>query len=77
MSKCTLLEKHSSSAPHVDDFIKKSQSLKTSIRTLRKEFAKCPECDQYENCTLRDRFKERIQAAVSELTEEWNLAESF
>jgi len=65
MSKCTLLEKHSSSAPHVDDFIKKSQSLKTSIRTFRDRFSE----GLFE--------MERIQAAVSELTEEWNLAESF
>ncbi len=77
MSKCTLLEKHSSSAPHVDDFIakhsssKKSQSLpkdsssKTSIRTFRDRFSE----GLFE--------MERIQAAVSELTEEWSLAESF
>jgi len=78
MSKCTLLEKHSSSAPHVDDFIakhsssKKPQSLpkdssrsKTSIRAFHDRFSE----GLFE--------KERIQAAIAELTEEWNLAESL
>jgi len=62
---------------HVDDFILKSQSLKVSVHILRTEFAKCPACDQYETCNLREGFRDRINAAVSEITEEWNLAESF
>lgn len=70
MPECSL-------APHVDDFIKKSQSFAVSIRTLRREFAKCPHCEQYETCTLRAEFQDRIRIAVSELTEEWNLSESF
>jgi len=70
MPECTL-------APHVDDFIKKSHSFALSIRTLRKEFAKCPQCDHYQTCTLRADFHDRVRAAVSELTDEWNLSESF
>lgn len=62
--------------PHVDDFIRKSQSLAVSVRTLRKEFAKCAKCDRYPDCELRAQFKDRIQAAVSDLTEEWNLSET-
>ena len=64
-------------APHVDDFIKKTHSFAVSIRKLRREFAKCPQCEHYETCSLRSEFKDRIRAAVSELTEEWNLSESF
>ena len=62
---------------HVDDFVRKSQSLAVSVRTLRKEFAKCTKCERYPDCELRSQFKDRIRAAVSDLTEEWNLAESF
>ena len=64
-------------APHVDDFIRKSQSLAASVRTLRREFTKCPKCDRFVSCDLRETFKDRIRAAVSELTEEWNLSESI
>ena len=70
MPECSL-------APHVDDFIKKSRSFAVSIRTLRKEFSKCHHCDQYESCNLRSGFQDRIRAAVSELTEEWNLSDYF
>ena len=70
MPECTL-------APHVDDFIQKSKSFAVSMRTLRKEFAKCPQCDRYDTCNLRAVFQERIRTAVSELTEEWHLSESF
>lgn len=64
-------------APHVDDFIQKSHSFTLSIRRLRREFANCASCDQFPDCALRLGFQERIRAAVSELTEEWNLSESF
>lgn len=70
MPECTL-------APHVDDFVKKSHSFTLSIRKLRKEFAKCSHCDQYPDCILRLSFQDRIRTAVSELSEEWNLSESF
>jgi hypothetical protein len=64
-------------ATHVDDFVRKSQSLAVSVRTLRKEFASCSSCRQYNSCSLRESFQARIRAAVSELTDEWNLSESF
>ena len=64
-------------APHVDDFIQKTHSFTLSVRRLRKEFAKCPACEQYPDCDLRSYFKDRIRLAVSELTDEWNLSESF
>ncbi len=62
---------------HVDDFVRKSQSLAVSVRKLRREFARCPTCAQYEACTLRESFRDRIREAVYDLTEEWNLSESF
>jgi lipoate-protein ligase A len=74
MSKCTLLEKHSSSAPHPKDSRspKGCSSSKSALRASKPSIQ-----------TFHDRFskglfeKDRIQAAVAELTEEWNLAESF
>jgi len=70
MSECHL-------AQHVEDFVQKTHSLTTSVRILRREFAKCPHCDQFETCTLRKTFHDRIQSALTELTDEWNLSESL
>ena len=64
-------------APCVDDFVRQSQSLSASVRTLRREFSNCRRCDQYDTCDLRESFKGRVLAAVSDLTDEWNLSESF
>jgi len=84
MSKCTL-------SPHVDDFIAKHSSSKKS-HSLPKDSRSPKGCSSSKSAlraskpsiqTFHDRFskglfeKDRIQAAVAELTEEWNLAESF
>jgi hypothetical protein len=58
--------------PDVEKVVRLSGDLAFAIHKLRRDLKKCRACPA-EACQLRGLFNERVQGALTQITEEWNL----
>lgn len=52
-----------------------SQNLVKIMRKLRRDLNTCQNCACVEDCEVLKTFHSKVQAALLEVTEEWNLTE--
>lgn len=45
-----------------------------TMRRIRRQLLNCPSCPAFDNCPTLDKLNTTIKTAISEITEEWQLA---
>jgi CO dehydrogenase/acetyl-CoA synthase alpha subunit len=57
----------------LNDALEQAQSFARSMRKLRKSMQRCPACEHYQDCPVMQQFRMALDAALEEITREWNL----
>lgn len=50
-----------------------SVSLGKALRKLRRDLRLCERCQKGEDCPLRQVYQSKVQAAIAQVQDEWNL----
>lgn len=51
-----------------------SLDMLRTMRRIRRQLLKCPGCPDFDNCPTLEELNTAIKTAISEITEEWQLA---
>lgn len=57
----------------LNDALKRAHSFARAMRRLRKSMLRCPACKHYQECPVMQQFRLALDAALEEITREWDL----
>ena len=57
----------------VEGILEASKDLAMRVRRLRRVLRACRRCEARQNCGFLQAFNASVDAAIAEVTEEWNL----
>ena len=64
-------------SPAVENVIRLGTDMTVALRRLRRDLVQCETYLKLDGCQLRGRFNADILAAITQITEEWNLGEAI
>ena len=59
--------------PAVENVVRLGTDMTAALRGLRRDLVQCETCARLDGCQLRQRFNAGVLAAITQVTEEWNL----
>ena len=63
--------------PAVENVIRLGTDMTVALSRMKRDLNQCETCLKLDGCQLRGRFNADILAAITQITEEWNLGEAI